>query len=130
MIMVVPKKAKAPKAFIDWLKKWQTKENWGLTEMARQIEISHPLLSDVITYGNMPSYSTCLSIAARARVRPEFVLRLAGLLPDDPSVSKETEELLYIFENLSERDQDQLVSMARFLAERNATPVTHGKQNA
>jgi hypothetical protein len=38
-------------------------ENLGIRELARKIGVSHPTVSEVVTYGNMPSFNTCATAA-------------------------------------------------------------------
>lgn len=106
----------APQAFIDWLIEWQKRENWnGITAMAREIGISHPSLIDIITHRKKPSFTTCLAIAKRARVSPEFILRLAGLLPEHERFDQEISELVGVFELLGVDDQKRMIEIGKTL---------------
>lgn len=109
-------KPNAPQEFVAWLEDWQKRENWsGVTEMAREIGISHPSLIGIMSHGKQPSYSVCLAIAKRARVSPEFVLRLAGLLPDNENANQEVEEMVGVFSQLPHEEQKRMIEIAKTL---------------
>jgi DNA-binding XRE family transcriptional regulator len=70
----------APKEFLDWFNLQLDNRNLGITSAARLIGVSHPLITNIVTYHQKPSCETCFKIADTFHVNREFTLRLAGWL--------------------------------------------------
>jgi len=85
--------------------------------MARGIGISHPLISEILD-GQQPSFDTCLKIADVFAVPRETVVFMAGLLPKPPGRSPELDEWNFLFDKLSDMDQEDLLTLARVKARR------------
>lgn len=111
-----------PPEFVHWLEDRLNEKNWGIREAARHIGVSHPTISDILTVGKTPSFDTCIAIARTFKAHPVYVLKLAGLLPKDSTdlEDKETGEMLMLFSQLSEDQQEQLIAMAKFFVDRRA----------
>ena len=108
----------APVGFLVWFRSALKERNWNIRTAAGQIGISHPMISKIVTYGEMPSFDTCLAIARTFKIRPEFVLRLASLLPPIDERTDEQEEILFIFKRLSPADKQIIIEQMRFYIER------------
>lgn len=68
------------------------------------------------------SANFCNKIAAALDVAPENVLKLAGILPGEPTSTKPgpvTAEILQIVENLSPEQRHQVLDYVRFLSQQN-----------
>lgn len=105
----------------DDLRNWLTLEldrrRLSIRELARQADISHALVSKVLAGKMPPSADFCLKVARALGESPDWLLRLAGLLPpaanvpdDDPLVR----ELLEIVRRLSPEDRREILQFARF----------------
>jgi len=104
---------KAPKEFIEFMRNEMEKRNLGFREAARMIGVSHPLISDIISYGKKPSFDTCIAIAKAFGYPGEVVLRKAGLLPTKPGMNSLLEECIFIFDSLPESDREEILEIAR-----------------
>ena len=68
-------------------------ENLGIRELARRIGVSHPTITDIVTYGNMPSFETCNKLSKWLNISEEAGLRKSGLLPLKPESDEWVEEM-------------------------------------
>ena len=108
----------APDEFVSWLKQEFEKRNWAIRAAARRIGVSHPTISDIVTLQKQPSYETCLAIANAFNKPPEWVLRMAGLLPKMEPLNFDFEEWRYVLANISDTDRAELMEIARGKLER------------
>lgn len=102
-------KKKAPPEFIEWLNFEINRKNWGLTEAARKMGISHPTLSEIMTHRSLPSFDTCVAIGLALGTTTEFVLRKAKMLPENDTFS----EWNAAFAQLSPEDQAEMLAIAK-----------------
>lgn len=85
--------------FRQWLAAEMKNRRLSQRALARMIEISHPVISRVLSGENQPSLEFCIKVAHALGEPPARVLRLAGILPpseDDPTL----EELREVVEHL------------------------------
>lgn len=101
--------------FSDWLNEELNKRGWIQADLYRRSGLSRTSISDVIAGNLAPGYKFCAAIARALDLPPEFVMRKAGLLPPEPTQNEKTERLLYLFDQLSERDRDNLLMIASAL---------------
>lgn len=104
---------KAPKEFVEFFNKELKMRNAGVREAARIIGVSHPTISDIVTYGKAPSFDTCVAIAKAFNLPEENILRMAGLLKSKPRESMMIEEISFIFDSLPEQDREEILQIAR-----------------
>lgn len=106
------------------LKQWLATElnrlNWSHAELAAKAGVSRALVSRTLR-GDMPaSADFCIKVAlALDDVAPEYLLRLAGILPGEPTQITPgpiTLELLAIVETLPPELRQQVLSYAKFIA--------------
>ena len=55
----------------------------------------------------------CLSIANALELPPESIFRKAGLLPPNPDVDEEIEQILHEVEKLPKSDQEEVLAFIR-----------------
>jgi len=79
--------------FLQMIKTKMKEENLGIRELARRIGVSHPTITDIITYGNMPSFDTCIKLSKWLNISEETGLRRSGLLPLEPDSDDWVEEM-------------------------------------
>lgn len=101
---------------IESLNKTMKIRNQGIRAAAKEMGITHPTLSRVLA-GEEPTLDFCLKAAKYLKQPPEVVLKMAGHLPPAPAQTEQTERLLYIFDQLSERDRENLLMIASALLE-------------
>lgn len=91
-----------------------TKRNLGLREAAQIIGTSHPTLGRALA-GDKVSFEFAVQIAPFLHLSQAASLRLAGLLPPVPESTAQTEQLLHLFNQLDEKDQQTILDLAKFL---------------
>ena len=101
-----------------WMKDELDARGWSLREMARRVGVSHTAIINVVNGRTRPSAHLCRKIALVLRVPPEAILRRAGLLPPEPPGSASLLEANFLFAQLSEDEQETLLTMMRVLVER------------
>ena len=79
--------------FLQVIKARMKEENLGIRELARRIGVSHPTITDIVTYGNMPSFDTCNKLSKWLNISEEAGLRKSGLLPLKPETDEWVEEM-------------------------------------
>ena len=79
--------------FLQMIKAHMKEENLGIRELARIIGVSHPTITDIVTYGNMPSFDTCNKLSKWLNISEETGLRKSGLLPLKPDTDEWVEEM-------------------------------------
>jgi len=101
-----------------WLKEELGARAWSQREMARRVGVSHTAIANVASGRAQPSAGLCREIARVLQVPPEQVFRRAGLLPPEPLATPTLVEANFLFAQLSEDEQDTLLTMMRALVER------------
>jgi len=88
---------------------------WSYADLADAANISPSMVSHVLNKQRNPGLDFCIGVARAFKIRPEVVLRLAGLLPPlDPAAENE-EEMLAIFRSLNAYTRKLLLTMLRNL---------------
>jgi transcriptional regulator with XRE-family HTH domain len=110
----------------DRLRVWLTEElnRRGLShnELARRSGISQTAVSYVISGDRKAGAEFCIKIATALDVSPEFVLRLAEILPPSSSLEDSTaEEINEALKNLSADQRQQVLDYIRFLSQQRKT---------
>jgi hypothetical protein len=78
-----------------------------------------------------PGPEFCTSVASALQVPPEGVFRRAGLLPPKPEETPTSRELLYMFMQLDDQDQERILSITRtFLEEKKERVIIGGEEPA
>ncbi|MBI5951862.1 MAG: helix-turn-helix transcriptional regulator [Chloroflexi bacterium] len=78
-------KETAPIEFLEKVKARMDEENLGVTQLARVLGVSHPTVTDFVTYGYKPSVDTCIALAKWLNQSDVTTLREAGVLPPGPA---------------------------------------------
>jgi transcriptional regulator with XRE-family HTH domain len=90
---------------------------WSQNQLARQAGLTKSQISRIVN-GKSPSIQEAKSIAHALHVPAESVFRLAGHLPPTPTYNHKAQEMLSIFGDLAEDDQDEILSVVRLKLER------------
>ena len=109
------KNKSAPVAFVQKIKDRMQSQNLGIRDLARKLKVSHPTITEIVTYGNKPSFDTCLALAAWLGQNPVSVLREAGLLPPDISDDATFDDWKELLASLDPRDEAFLRETARHM---------------
>lgn len=102
----------------DWLNKEIGKRGWSYREFARRAGISSGTVSNVLSEKVRPSWEFYEGTSRALNMPVEDVLRQAGLLPpkhdDEPTVK----QLIHLFTQLSDEEQEIILVTAEALLER------------
>ena len=110
--------------FGEWLSERMKDKGWGIREAARNIGVSHPTISSIVTYGEQPSFETCKALSKAFDIPIEDIMRMAGLLPKSITFNPRTSEMVDLFNGLPDEEQDEMLQVARIKKEK----VRGGKQ--
>ena len=110
---------KAPPEFIKWLEGEIKERGWSIRETARRANVSHSLLSNILSLGEQPSLDTSDALAeALGKTKLELAYR-SGIWDTPPSWwTPEREEWNVLFGELGESDQEELLALAKVKAKR------------
>lgn len=90
------------------------KRNLGVREAASIIGTSHPTLGRALA-GEKISFEFAVQLAPFLHLPPESVMRVAGLLSPKPTATEQTEKILYLFEQMGDKDRQTILDMMEFL---------------
>ena len=103
------------------LKAWLIQElnarHLSQRELARQSGISQTRISQTLS-GDIPlSADFCIIVAQALEVSPEYLLRLAEILPAEPATSENaiTQEITELLKNLPPEQQQEALNYIRYL---------------
>lgn len=94
----------------DYLNSELNKRNWKAADLARCSGLDTGLISNIMNGNRNMGTASATAIAKALHVPPEQVFRKAGLLPEIPKNDERTEELLFLYNSLPEREQENLIS--------------------
>lgn len=122
---------KAPPEFVTRIKTKMDTENLGINDLARKIGVSHPTITEIVTYENQPSFNTCAALSSWLGESPEMTMRSAGLLQSRALADEVTERSEHILENYKRREtKERALEYLEFLQvqEEKGEYNTHEKQ--
>ena len=103
------------------LRVWLTQElkvrQLSQRELARQSGVSQTRISQTLS-GDIPvSAEFCIKVASALEVSPEYLLRLAEILPSESAVSENatTQEIIELLKNLTPEQQQEALTYIKFL---------------
>jgi transcriptional regulator with XRE-family HTH domain len=100
----------------EWLSNQMDARGWGYNELARRAGVSSGTVSNVMGERSNPGLDFCVGAAEALDESPEYVLRLAGLLPALDAHQAREERALHAFRQLSADQQEAAIAMLRGLA--------------
>ncbi len=109
-----------PPEFFNWLDVRMKDLDLSDSELANKAGISHSVISKARHQIQGIGWDAAVAIANAINMPPEIVLRKVELLP--PATSQRTspvvDEMVNLFSNLGEDDQEELLQLARLKLER------------
>lgn len=105
--------------FSDWLLLELNDREWTQADLARKAKIKTATLSRIMTGARNAGKQTAESIATALDYPPEFVFRMAGILPPDREKNPTDEELLHLYNQLDPDEQEEIRKWVRFKVEEN-----------
>ena len=113
-----------------WIQEGLTQHGWSQSELARRAKLSSTTVSDVLSGSAKPGLNFCKGVARAFGVRTEKVLRLAELLPPEPEETPTSRELLYMFMQLGDEDQERILDITRTFLEKKERVIIGGEEPA
>lgn len=107
------------KMFSDWLSDEMNKKGWSQSELARQASVTRGGISNLINNVRNPGPEILEGVAKALDYPVEFVFRKAGILPPAREEDPTDEELLHLYDQLSEEEQTEIRDWIRFKVEQN-----------
>jgi len=118
-------------SFSEWLKTEMEKRDLSQSELARLAGVTRSAINGVVMGTRGPGVDLCNGIARAFHIPPEEVLRAAGMLPAASSAhSQEKQELSYLFDQLPPEEQQEVLVLLRFKAQRTRKQTSRGKNPA
>jgi transcriptional regulator with XRE-family HTH domain len=103
--------------FQDWLRVELDKRNWTYADLSERAGIGRSTVSMVMSGARNPGPEFLLGISDALNVPEIVVFQKAGLLPEDSVATPTTREANFLFRQLSDRQQEDLLRMMRALVE-------------
>lgn len=104
--------------FTEWLQQELESRQWSGSELARRAKVSQASVSLVLNGQRQPGTDFCDAVASAFRMSSEVVYRRAGLLPPAPKQDEKRQELVHLFEMMSEENRNDQLDYARMKLEK------------
>ncbi len=99
--------------FSQWLVSEMESRKLNQSDLARAVRIDQAAVSRLVSGKAQPSPDTLNSLARVFELPPIVVFRAAGLLPNDPDVDEEIEQILHEVDKLPKADQEEVLAFIR-----------------
>ena len=109
---------------VEWLNDEVQARGWNYAELCRRAGVADSSLSLVMSERRRPTCDFCVKIAGALGMRPERLLRIAGLLPPLAPPVQEEDEVIETMRRLGATDRDALIRMLRGLSGGGTVPRT------
>lgn len=119
--------------FAGWLREQMQARGWSQADLMRSSGLTPAAISRVLGGSRRPGIAMCRQLAEAFQLPVDTVFRKAGHLPDAPGWTEEHSHLLYLFDQLSPEDQEEVLAIARLklmLRERGAHAAQTGHHPA
>ncbi len=97
----------------DFIQQELKKRGWSQADLARRSGMTTGGISMLLTQTRKPSPDTLNILAKVFNYPPEKLFIIAGLLPKESEASSQKEELLYLFDQLPEKERSDLLKYIR-----------------
>lgn len=101
--------------FRDWLLNELKKRGWSQSELAKRAGLAPSTISNILNANKGLGEVSLSAIAKALNVPTEIVFRAAGFLPKAHIMTEQKEEILYLFDKLSEQEKKDAIRYLRFL---------------
>lgn len=110
-------KQSAPRVFVEKIKAKMIVENLGVTQLARVLEVSHPTVVELVTYGKKPSFDTTIALSKWLNQSPILTLREAGLLPPGNDEEVKWEDWKFLISQMTPQEEENMKRMISITVE-------------
>jgi len=105
-------------AFVEWVDSLMKESKYSNAEFARRGGVSESYISKIRNEERGVGYDFCVAVSQVFNVPLTEVYRNAGLLPPVSKATSDKEQLLYLYDQLKPEGQEDLISYAHFLLEK------------
>lgn len=117
--------------FSEWIDAELHQRGWSYREFSRRVNRSHSYVTNIANGTTEPDAQILRKIADAFNLSPEDVFRRAGLLPPETAPGPGTRELTYLFDQLSDEDQEEaLIILRGYVREKLRRYTTNRKTEA
>jgi len=102
----------------EWILQELQSRDWKQADLARAAHLDSAVISNLITGNRNPGIETCTAIARAFHYPPEFVFRIAGLLPKAAEPSVMYELMAYRLAELTPEQTREVMQFIDFILER------------
>lgn len=99
--------------FVKWLSLEMKKRGISQAELARRSGVTQGTISRIMGGERNIGNDVATSISQALKLPLEEVMRAAGLLPQIPKATAKKDELLYLYDQLPEKEKDNLIKYIR-----------------
>lgn len=99
----------------EWLLEKMNEKGMNAAELSRKSGISAQQISRLLSGQRGVSEVSLRAISEALNIPPEVAFRVAGFLPPAPEQTQQTEQLVYLFERLNEKDRQTVLTIMQFL---------------
>jgi transcriptional regulator with XRE-family HTH domain len=105
-------------SFVAWLQEEMQKRGWNQSDLAKAAGISRQAVSNILNMARTPGPDVCKSIASAFKIDPAIVFVKAGFLPPKKQSNNDFDELVFLIEQLSPSERQEIEELVRFKIER------------
>ena len=104
--------------FSAWLFTELKLRDWTQADLANKSGLSQGAISKVVNKQRKPGFDFCEGLSRALKLPVETIFEAAGLLPPIAKSTAQKEQLNYLYDHLKEVGQEDLISYAHFLLEK------------
>lgn len=99
----------------EFLKREMDARGWQQSDLARHSGLDPSIINNYITGKRNVGAANALDLARALKIAPENLFRAVGLLPSAPPHTEQHQQLLYLFDQLNDKDRQTILDMTKFL---------------
>lgn len=93
----------------DYIKAELERKGWSQARLAKASKLDSAVISNIVNEKRGMGWESARAIADALNIPPETMFRKAGLLPPVPTKTEQSEQLLYLFNQLPQNEKDRLI---------------------
>ena len=103
--------------FSNWLKEELEKRKWSGNDLAKESNLSQPVISRVLNGKRKPTPDFCAEVAKVFGEPPEKVLRLAGIIPPLPTSENDQiiAEIIEVLRSMPIKQRQEVLRYVQYL---------------
>ena len=101
-----------------WLQKEREARGWSQSDLARSSGLHRQIINKTENGVSTPAVETYIALAAALKYSPIFLLRKAGLLPENNGADVKLDDWEFLLKQMSPEDEAELRQIAEMKIER------------